>query len=290
MSSYSARDLADFDDLAASLIVDPLLGFTTHKMSPKFRPVRRDKEELRRIVREFQRTANPSEAYDQLLIGKWSQNFAICKSKEQIAAFREHAMRYLFVFHPTSGFRIVPSKRYTNDSKMGAKVVVTQEWQKGECMPMLSGVISEMNKEEENAILRPGQNDFSVMFSTRKHCSQLWLGPAAYINHDCLPTCSFIATGRNTACVKVLRDMSIGDEVTCYYGPNFFGSNNDECECVTCEKRKTGAFKQTEVSLKPHYSLRHTEKRLKRIKIESTGELDRQIDRQTTNCAFSRGR
>lgn len=271
-----ARQLAESDDIASSLVLDSMLGFTTHKMATRFRPLKVDQEIVKKALERYAKDGDTEQAYNEIVFngGDWGRCYFITKSKTQIAAFKEHVFRYIGIFNSNSGFKVVPCDRYSGEER-GAKVVSTCDWYKGDKLPYLCGCIAAMTEEEEKKLLRPGENDFSIMFSCRKNLSQLWLGPAAYINHDCRPNCKFVSIGRDTACVKVLRDLEPGEEITCYYGDDFFGDNNCNCECVTCERRGTGAFtsKVKADDKKQKYSFRETDKRLKRLARRMTGSF-----------------
>ncbi|KAJ9091470.1 hypothetical protein QFC21_007205 [Naganishia friedmannii] len=83
--------------------------------------------------------------------------------------------------------------------------------------------------------------DFSVVNSGRQGL-MLFLGPGRFINHDCSPNVELITTKRNVITFRVLRRIRTGEELTTWYGDNYFGPGNRDCLCLTCEHAHRGGF------------------------------------------------
>ena len=89
-TSVTPKELSDNDDLATSLVLDSYLGFQTHKMNIRFRPLRTDHQELKAIIAEFICTQDYDIAVKKIFKGDWMPRHISNKSKPAIERQQDH--------------------------------------------------------------------------------------------------------------------------------------------------------------------------------------------------------
>ena len=144
-----------------------------------------------------------------------------CLTVKNAQLLRQHVRKFLDVFKVDSGIEIVDCDRYSNDTdkyEIGAKIVATRRWHRGEVVNSLQGVVANEKTQEDRNVIIPGVNDFSVTISTRTKENQLWLGPAAYINHDCNANTKLRATGTVRLEICVERQRKSGEHLSLIFG------------------------------------------------------------------------
>ncbi|KAJ1993034.1 histone lysine methyltransferase Set9 [Coemansia spiralis] len=244
VSTMDALTLSKYDDLLSDVLLDQAgLWFATRKMFPRYRPARISPAHIAALIRRVAtRETSLNEAISELLELEHIQGFLRLKSKPRLEDFRAHSQRYLSMYLPEAGFEIGHTDRYrVATGRREARVVATRRYTLGMVIPLCSGSIAQLSPMEI-AKLEREHVDFSVMWWSKKKSMCLFLGPARFVNHDCDSNCRFTAQGADAICFQALRTIEPGEEITTDYGGSYFGENNQECLCATCERFGRGWF------------------------------------------------
>jgi histone-lysine N-methyltransferase SUV420H len=156
------------------------------------------------------------------------------RSQDERDNFLRHLRKYVQIYLPDCPFEVDTTNRYTITT-FEAAVTARKEIKKGEIIKYMTGVQVALTKEEEKT-LDVTSRDFSIVMSSRKKTPSLFLGPARFANHDCDANARLSTKGMNSMQVLATRDIEIGEEITVTYGDDYFGEDNCECLCGTCEK------------------------------------------------------
>lgn len=154
------------------------------------------------------------------------------KSEDEKEHFERHLRKYINIYLPDCPFEVATTNRYTIETAE-ACVKARKTIRKGEVVKFLTGIQVEMTEKEEEEL--SSRTDFSIVLSSRRKRPSLFLGPARFANHDCDSNARLNTSGPHGIHIVAVKEIMAGEEITVTYGEDYFGIDNCECLCGTCE-------------------------------------------------------
>lgn len=237
--------------MAPHRLTSALAFFRTSKSRVRHRPLWGvDAAAVFQIIREVVRTGNVTDAEKELLqlpgLELFMRHLA---SPLEKSMFRRQFRSYITIFHPECPFEIVATNRYSI-TRPEAAVIARKCISAEEPVDLLIGTTACMNEQEE-LVLRKTGKDFSVVQSSSGNTLSVLLGPLRFVNHDCEPNCRLVTLDSQTQFVEALRNINVGEEVTVFYSKDYFGAENCDCLCETCNNEPMWQVKLSKLYGRP---------------------------------------
>ncbi|KAL1893026.1 histone lysine methyltransferase Set9 [Sporothrix stenoceras] len=235
--ALTLAQIASYDDILTDSLVDHAFYWTTiPKNRPSYLPSRGVKEqEIAKIIQDHLVVETDLDLAEEKLLatnglGKFYRALKTNAEKED---FRRHLRRYMQIYLPDCPFEVAATNRYTifqEEACISARRFIKSN----ETIKYLSGIQVVITAEEE-AELSERKKDFSIIVSSRKKEVNLFMGPARFSNHDCDANARLVTTGQAGIEIIATKSIGVGEEITVTYGDSYFGEDNCECLCKTCE-------------------------------------------------------
>ncbi|KAK0630962.1 hypothetical protein B0T17DRAFT_616546 [Bombardia bombarda] len=243
--------LASYDDILTDALVDHVYYWTTiPKNRNSYHPSRGVKEEEISKIIQNHLILNPqiSTAEEKLLatdgLKKYCSSLKTPREKDD---FKGHLRRYMSIYLPDCPFEVNATNRYTIVAHE-ASITARRRIRRNETIKYLSGIQVVITPEEE-AEMSSRKKDFSLVVSSRSKSTSLFMGPARFANHDCNANARLVTRGQAGIEIIACGDIEVGDEINVTYGESYFGDDNCECLCKTCEDNLVNGWKPEEDSL-----------------------------------------
>lgn len=209
---------------------------TIPKNRTSYHPSRGIKEEEITKIIQNHLIVDPdiSTAEEKLLATDGLKRFAnTLKTPREQNDFKAHLRRYMSIYLPDCPFEVNATNRYTIVT-YEASITARRFIKRNETIKYLAGIQVVITPEEELEMsLR--KKDFSLIVSSRSKSTSLFMGPARFANHDCNANARLITRGQAGIEIIACRNIEVGEEITVTYSESYFGENNCDCLCATCE-------------------------------------------------------